>query len=214
MEEGTGGNRNTLPQNIAVRLRFPTNVMDMAEAHSSDYLGQLDSDAGKAWDFKTGKLPTVWIYMARFVRALQGADDWMDKEQAKAYVREKLGRTGGDTLVTEVLPLPKRAADDWPDIYRHWYSTRAEYELAVKPIREKLLRSLLQTNKPEYVFCYGSAHHDYYKMVFDTKYSPLIGERISVGEMNGTYIVLLPFMGNGQFKNDYVKAIVNQLRGG
>jgi hypothetical protein len=212
MEEGTGGNDHSLAQNITVRLSFPTNVMDMAEAHNDQHLGQIPSDEGKLWDFRTGKLPSVWIYMARFVRALQGAEDWTDKEQAKTYVREKLGRTGGDTFVTELLPLPKRAAGMWPPLYQNWYASRELYETEVLPMRKQSLRRLLQTHQPSYVFCYGGVHHPHYKDVFQTDYSPLVEKKISVGRMGQTHIVLLPFMGNGRIGKKDVEKVVDYLK--
>jgi hypothetical protein len=212
MEEGTGGSDKFLAENVSVRLRFPAEIMDMAVAHSKDYLGQLDSDEGMSWDFKTGKPPSVWIYMAKFVRALQGAGDWADKEQAKGYVREKLGRIGGDTLVTELLPLPKRAAGMWPLLYQNWYASRELYETEVLPMRKQSLRRLLQAHQPGYVFCYGGVHHPHYKDVFQTDYSTLVEKKIWTGRMGQTHIILLPFMGNGRIGKKDVEQVVNYLQ--
>ena len=69
MEEGSGGEVN-VESNITSRLKFPNGIMDLQEAHI--YLGW------EYWDKdKPIRFPSVWVYMARFVRALDNpqADD-------------------------------------------------------------------------------------------------------------------------------------------
>ncbi len=137
MEEGSGGSDNVEP-NIKIRLKFSDTLMDLHEAHDKVYLNW------EYWDTSVRvRFPSVWVYMARLVRALSdnNTEDWWDTAKAKAYIREHLGRNheSGQTFLTEILPLPKRRATDWPPLYKNAFNfkERQDYERDILPRRKE-----------------------------------------------------------------------------
>jgi hypothetical protein len=64
--------------------------------------------------------------MSKIVLNLSGEPDWSDPSKSRDYQFTKLGRENGETLLTEVLPLPALNSNSWP--YMSVFATRAEYE--------------------------------------------------------------------------------------
>lgn len=130
MEEGTAG-ASDLGANLEARKTLMP-VMDLAVAHDLEHL---------AWPIESqNSFPSCWLNISRIALALDGVAEWPDLQRAKDYTRHRLGRSGGDTLLLELLPLPKRSAASWPDEYRAHYGSRADYQRQVLPQRQQALR--------------------------------------------------------------------------
>jgi hypothetical protein len=204
MEEGSGGIDDIQP-NIDIRLKyFDPSIMDLSKAHT--HLG---------WP---KKLPSVWIYMARIVRAIgeEKAIDWWDIEKAKIYVCEQLGRESEDTFLTELLPLPKRQASKWPLLYKQsfGYKSRKIYEDEILCSRKPKLKALLHDKKPKYLFCYGETHYSHYKDIFPSKsWNTLPETKFEIASNDSTQVVLSPFWGNGRVGYRQMKILIDELNG-
>ncbi len=215
MEEGSGGiqklhadpkqnaieNEKLLERNIEKRLRFRENIMDLQEAHNNQHLNW------EYWKPEITRFPSVWVYMARFVRALgnEQASDWWDTEKAKVYIRTKLGvvHSASETFLTELLPLPKRSAKDWPNLYKvlMGYSRRQDYESEELRPRIKTLSQIIAEKKPEYLLCYGESNYDSYKKIIEVaseQWKTIPETRFEIAYTNDTKVILSPFMGNGR----------------
>lgn len=151
MEEAGGGE-----DNIRTRLQFEP-VMDSAEAHKM--LGVRHLHWGK-W-----KIQRTWRGMRCIMLRLEG--DEPTTQNIRRYQAEKLGRPGGNTLLTELMPIPE------PKIYRRGYEdlipqfrSRAEYCQVVKPRRIKLLRGLIEENDPQAIVCYGKGFWNDFRELF------------------------------------------------
>lgn len=158
---------------------------------------------------------TVWKYMAKLARGLLGAaHDWNDMASARAYVVAALGRTSGDTLLGELLPLPAPHTSDWPTRYRHWYRDREEYGAAEYPRRQRMWRDLIQTHRPKYVCCYGNGNNNEqwtrYRSLFDAAdWKPLASGRVQTAKCGPTTAYLLPFLGQGQLRLTDLHAVIS-----
>lgn len=142
-------NRN---RELRDRLQFAPS-MDLA--HAQRLLGR---------DIRKAKTQT-WSWMSKFALALlHPAYDWKDRETIRFYKRNHLGRSNGETFLTELFPLPAENANDKP--YPEKYRTRDEYEQQVSPARIRWLEDAIKRNKPRYVIIYGA----------QKKYEPLIKE--------------------------------------
>ncbi len=91
MEEAGGGETN-----IRTRLKFHP-VMDNAEAHKMFGVTYLH------WGKR--KIQRTWRGMCYIMLCLEGNEP--TAENIRAYQAEKLGRYGGNTLLTELMPIPK-----------------------------------------------------------------------------------------------------------
>lgn len=220
MEEGSGGQGEKLCENILARLRFSSDVMDLQVAHDEQHL------CWRYWDENERvRFPSVWIYMARFVRAMEkqtegwrDTEDWWNVAEAKTYVRDKLGRANGETFLTEFLPLPKRNIGDWPKLYTELFKfDQKHYWKEVLIDRQAMLSKLILDAErlPHYILCYGGKYHMYYKELF--AYASLEWQACGLFEIatikdTKTRIILSPFMGNGRLGYNQMKLLIDELR--
>ena len=163
MEEAGGGETN-----IRTRLHF-RRVEDNAEAHK--LLGVTHLHWGKR------KIQRTWRGMCYIMLRLE--DQEPTRENIRQYQAEKLGRFGGNTLLTELMPIPKPKISRWGyEELIPQFSSRADYYETVKPQRVKLLRQLIVEHKPRVLIGYGKGFWAEYKALFDS----------------------MPFAANGQFQ--------------
>jgi hypothetical protein len=119
-------------------------VMDMRAAHE-----MLRDPYWESREFSY-----VWVIMAKLARGiLLKVSDWGDLDLANHYALNDLGRSAGETLLGEALPLPKRYRKHWS--YKDLYPSREDYEQAVLPCRIDLWQRLIERHRPRYVICYG-----------------------------------------------------------
>lgn len=157
MEEGQS-DPDSLAADLAHRSRFGR-TMDLKEAHQ----GIKGTD--RYFDPATGTIQRTWRPMCHLMLRRQSADAAPTAHSRLRYQALDLGRADGDTLLVELLPYPKRTADDWPDIYRTRHPTRAVYERAMLPKRIDILSRALRQHSRELIICYGKANWIYYQQV-------------------------------------------------
>ncbi|MFV2044652.1 MAG: hypothetical protein ACC700_15635, partial [Anaerolineales bacterium] len=108
MEESLGPRQGfigwTPEAELLIRSQWPP-VMDVKEAHT-----QL-----KDHYWKRRKYSQVWKSTAQVARGLlENAEDWGDTTKAHEYVVEQLGRSFGQTLLGDAMPLPVAGMSHWP----------------------------------------------------------------------------------------------------
>ncbi len=116
----------------------------------------------------------TWCPMCELMLRLNGNPE-PTREQKRVYQAERLGRSGDETFLPEMLPLPAPDTSQWitlgydklfepPEHFR----TREVYRTLVMPQRIRLLREQLAKHKPPLVVCYGDSYRADFKAVFDT----------------------------------------------
>ncbi len=152
MEEAGGGDAN-----IRTRLKFRP-VEDNAEAHKM--LGVTNMHWGKR------KIQRTWRGMCYIMLRLEGKEP--TRENIRTYQAEKLGRFGGKTLLTELMPIPKPKVKHWDhNELIPQFASREEYYQVVKPRRIRYLRALVREHRPKVVVCYGKAFWSDYRELFE-----------------------------------------------
>ena len=148
--------------------------------------------------------------MCRIVGYLSDEPEWIDSAFVRQYQAHNLGRVGGDTFLTEVLPLPKLDVNAWP--YEALWATKREYEDSTRPARVEMLRDLWTDYQSEYMVCYGKTNWDHYRSIFPhrTFVEHIPGEsQISV-EQGSTIILMLHFSPWG-FTNAALRRMLEAL---
>jgi hypothetical protein len=82
------------------------------------------------------------------------------RENIRNYQAEKLGRFDGNTLLTELMPIPKPKVKRWD--YSELipqFASREEYYRTVKPRR-------IKEHRPKVAVCYGKAFWGDYRQLF------------------------------------------------
>ncbi len=196
---------------LQVRLQYDK-VMDVQDAHTK--MGPRH----EYWNAKNLDVSSVWQWAAKFTLALIHEDErWWDIARANDYIRKRLGRdkdNGGDSLLAELLPLPRHSNNIWPKDYEQFFSEAAVYEEKVLPSRITALRDAATSYHPRYLFCYGSKYYRYYKDLAGNHDwdQELIPKKVWIKTLNDTKVILTPFWGNGAFSTETAKQIVKHLK--
>lgn len=152
MEEAGGGE-----DNIRTRLKFRT-VEDNAMAHKM--LGVTNLHWGKR------KIQRTWRGMCYIMLLLDGEE--ATRDSIRSYQAEKLGRYGGNTLLTELMPIPKPKVKRWDyEELIPQFGSREEYHETIKPRRVEYLRGLIEEHQPKVVICCGKAFWGDYQDLFE-----------------------------------------------
>jgi len=200
LEEGLAGmSEEDTIHNLKARAHFNP-VMDLREAH----LRLMR--AGRPIDVELDPPRTqVWQYMAKIMLARSGCKEWKSNRAVKEYIKNNLGRSGGETFLTELSPVPTRRSND---------STWAVEFARLKPGLDDIvaarcirLKATLEAMVPRpLVICYGFGS--------EMRFAHLLGEEwVSLGRQikaahHGQYL-LLPFFGNGQMSHAVIESLMS-----
>jgi len=193
MEEGLRS-RDELGGDLLIRSSYDRPIMDLKEAHRGL--------AGTERYFDPDRAPVqrTWRVMADLMLRRGGVTD-PSKEDRRRYQALRLGRSDGETLLTELLPYPSPGVNDW--LYERFarYNTRETYTAEMMPLRLNLIRGVLAEAPRELVVCYGKTHWSQYERLFpDIEWRTK--DMYRVGEGANTRIVLTPHFVSRVFNSD------------
>ncbi len=139
-------------------------------------------------------------------------DDWKDPYATYQYVGSSLGRSNGETLLIELLPLPASSTVDWPPLYNERFpGQRTEYYEQTLPKRIDRLRALVDEYHPRIVICYGRANWAHYRSIFNLQG---LGEEVVAGGVKAlagrygsTVVAFTPFFDYRYFPHVAIEAV-------
>lgn len=210
LEEGLGGMDDAdVAANLVARGRFDE-TMDLAQSHMTLV------ERGRPYDLsQRDRFTPVWLWMARFARAIEGAPDWQDLELAKEYVRNRLGRSDGSTFLTYGSPIPEQGLHT-----RQWTNLVRQTELEVQGLLDRRvarIRALIELHRPSIVICHGtSATGKYQSLLPAMHWRPIPGGGSFLAAQNerGLRGFITPFFGVGQMSFDKATDLVRVLQEG
>lgn len=133
-------------------------VEDNAEAHKMLRVTNLH------WGKR--KIQRTWRGMCYIMLRLEVQEP--TRENIRTYQAEKLGRFGGNTLLTELMPIPKPKVKRWDYVeLMHQFASREEYYRTVKPRRIHYLQALIKEHRPKVAVSYGKAFWSDYRQLFE-----------------------------------------------
>jgi hypothetical protein len=160
MEEGLK-NAGALDEDLVIRSTYATPIMDLKEAHIGI--------AGTEHYFEPDRAPRqpTWRVMADLMLRREQPGMTPTAADRRRYRATRLGRSGGDTLLTVLLPYPHPKSNDW--LYKRFdkYKTRDDYESDMLPKRRRLLRSVIGTVNRDLIVCYGKGNWPQFQELFD-----------------------------------------------
>jgi hypothetical protein len=193
MEEGLK-DAGELDEDLAIRSRYGQPIMDLKDAHKGV--------AGTENYFEPDRAPRqpTWRVMADLMlrRAGKNAPTGPDRRRYRAL---DLGRSHGDSLLTELLPYPHPKRSDW--LYERFgrYKTRDDYTRDMLPRRRTLLRSVIASAQRDLIVCYGKGNWPEFQDLFDDVTWTDIGP-FRVGGERGARIVLTTHFSGYGFNTD------------
>ncbi len=196
MEEGGGG-----ANNIRSRLRFRP-VEDCAEAHK--ILGITK--------FHTGQniIQPTWRGMCYIMLRLEGKP--VDRESIRNYQADYLGRFRGNSLLCELMPIPKPKVKVWDyKMLITQFRSAKEYFQVVKLRRVNYLRGLIQKHHPKVVIGYGKKYWQAYSELFPALKFSGHGQFLVARDTNTVVVLTHHFISrtmNGKF--DEVVSIIKE----
>ncbi|RBP13036.1 hypothetical protein DFR50_1124 [Roseiarcus fermentans] len=209
LEEGLGAMADAdVRANLFSRGRFDE-TMDLAQAHMTLV------ENGRPYDIsRRDRFSPVWLWMARFARAIGGADDWRDLASARAYIRARLGRSDGATFMTYASPVPEKGLHtrQWTELVRQTGVdvTRHQAQRAAR------IRTLIEQHRPAIVICHGlTAQHAYQGLLPALAWQQVPGAPsvLAAQDAEGRLRFVTPFFGNGQMGFDLAESLVRAIIG-
>ena len=119
---------------------------------------------------RSTKLQSTWMHMCDLMLRKEGVGS-PTAEDKRQYQTHRLGTLGGETLMTELLPYPKRTRKDWPELYKQRYPTHDEYIAEMVPRRHKLLRSIFTYETRDLIVIYGKEHFERFHALFGSAWT-------------------------------------------
>jgi hypothetical protein len=107
----------------------------------------------------------TWRGMCYIMLGLENQEP--STENIRRYQAEQLGRAHGNTLLTELMPIPKPSVGSWGyEELIPQFSSREDYYQQIRPRRVQLLRQLVVQQHPQVIIAYGKAFWPDYKEIF------------------------------------------------
>ena len=208
LEEGIGGMGDSdVRHNLKARGQWAP-VMDLPQSHMT--LVQ----AGAPYDIRhRPSFTQVWTWISKFAQAYHGASNWDDLSAAKAYVRDRLGRSGGDVFMTYAMPIPESGLHtrEWTD-FLHRNGGSPNQALA---LRRFVLRALIEQHRPKIVICHGTTQTTAYQSLLPAanwNALAMAPQVITGTAVYGGRFFITPFFGNGQMSDRLAHAFARELR--
>lgn len=151
MEEGGGGE-----ENLRKRLTFEA-IEDCKQAHAKLGITHFHGDHPR--------IQRTWRSMCYIMLSL--SNQAPTKSAIREYQSAKLGRANGDTLLIELMPIPKPRVSNWEyEKLLPQYASRDDYYQSVLPQRTRLLKKLITNHHPQTVIGYGKRFWKEYQQLF------------------------------------------------
>ncbi len=190
MEEAGGGE-----DNLRVRLKF-NSIEDLRDA-------DLKLGITRFHEEKKPKIQRTWRAMSYIMLSRDQLKPTRDS--IRKYQSQQLGRSGGSTLLLELMPIPKPRMNSWDyGCLLPQFQSPDDYERIVKPRRVEMIRELIKQHPPRILVAYGKKYWDDFRRLFpDTTFAV---ENKFEWVVSGKTLVILsdhftaPSM-NGQLKN-------------
>lgn len=175
MEEGGGNTEEELQLRINIwHESGRPELADIAAFHKS-----IEQ---KHWFDAHPRIQKTWAAMIRVVLSYDGLPT--DTESVRRYQRDHLGRAGGSTRLSPLLPLPSRKLADWN--YNSWtddttFSTRLSYQEEFLPSRISHLSRAVTSYMPRTVTFLGLTYLEHWQKIAGT---PLLDSNIGYAGMS------------------------------
>lgn len=200
MEEGGGDTEQELELRInAWHERGRRELEDVAEYHHA--INQ------QHWFGPHPKIQRTWAAMIRVALAFDGLP--ADTESVRAYQRDRLGRIGGSTRLSPLLPLPSKSLDHW--LYAAWtqdhaFLTRSRYRDEFLSLRVAHLSQALALLRPRTVTFLGLSYLQHWQQVAGR--TPLHASALGhAGRSEGTSFMVCAHPAVKGVTNEYFAAV-------
>ena len=188
MEEAGGGEEQLLR-----RSEFE-HVEDLRDAHRTLGITRFHE--------RPRYLQPVWNKMCEVMLRIEGNPS-PTTEERRAYQAERLGRSDGNSLLLELLPIPKPSIHAWnyPLTFPE-YPDVDSYRRALLPPRIKLISRTIQAYQPRVVIAYGKAYWpDYQQTLEPADFTDQDG--FLTGVRAETLMILVPFLSRKEMNGRY-----------
>ncbi len=197
LEEGIGeAGDEDYDHNLRERAKFEP-IMDLFVAHL-----QLHEHGEPINLENRAKFTAVWIWMAKVCLARENGRIPENLAEVKEYVRKKLGRSNGETFLTELSPIPRKHAKREPGCPDFLGECSEEDAKS----RAGQIRELLIERRPSIVICYGFGKAERFAKTLDVCWQGDKNPRVK--KSSDSLYLLLPFFGNGQMSHEVLKDLL------
>lgn len=166
---------------IGARLKFKQ-VEDLRDAHIK--MGIIEHHRGKKI------IQPTWRGMCYVMLVYDGKKP--TTERIRKYQVNKLGRSNGKTLLTELLPMPKKKVTEWRyETNSLPFKNLKEYHSNIIDDRIERIRRIFKQHAPKIVICYGKTFWENYRNIFaEVDFTPDSDGLFEYADIGHTKIIL------------------------
>jgi hypothetical protein len=197
LEEGLGqmDSQDTV-ENLKARANFDR-TMDLSEAH----LRLIERGRPIAIEEKPPSTQ-VWQWMAKIMLGWHGGN-YRDRIAVRKYIQYQLGRSHGETFLTELSPIPSARTND--KTWRDWFE-KQEPELDKKINQRNCdLKRVLDENPRSLVICYGHGSAQVFAKFLEIEWQSVCP---GISRSEDSRRLLLPFLGVGQMSQQALENLL------
>ena len=208
MEEG--GGKDLAELNIRISKWISSGrgtTTDVYEMHNA--LSEL-----RYFTLPKPKIQRTWSKLIRLQLSIEG--NAVSNQLVANFQATRLGRTGSNTCLLELLPLPASNLNSW--IYKELTSlsclnTRAKYRRALLPVRINKLRNLITNYKPKTVVFYGLSYKTYWQEIMQSQFVENdTNHFFTQHQKNGINYVLAPHPSARGVKNKDFESFIEDVQ--
>lgn len=202
-EEGGGGSWEDVTARVKTwHERGRRELEDVAEYH-------LALGLGTKYFADRPPLQPTWSRLLRLLFSAMGRD--ANRPALRHYQSARLGRPDGETLLTELLPLPSPSASSWlygENSSLDYLEERDHYRAHVAPRRTAELRARIARHQPRAVIFYGSdeRYRRWWGEIAGVEFEPLrVGKRrLHLGGTEATRYMIIDHPTAFGITNDFL----------
>jgi hypothetical protein len=201
MEEGGGNSLEEINRRLNVwELGGRRELEDAAEFHFGICMPRFFSPGAP--------LQPTWNRLIRIFLSSQGKTP--TTEMVRKYQIYKMGRTGGNTCVVELLPLPSPSTGHW--LYEQveelpYLKSREAYREAILPRRIRHLQLRIRVHKPPVVIFYSFSYQQHWQVIVNGEFTWDSDLEIFTVKKDGTLFVITKHPVARGLNNDYFHRI-------
>lgn len=203
MEQGGGRDLEEMQRRlVAWKRQECEEVVDFSKYHD-------DIDESR-WMGANARIQPTLGKMIRIALAARGQA--VTPAAVREYQTKRFARTGGETLIAELFPLPSRSIGHW--IYSELQSlphlkTRESYRMALRDRRMSLLRERIDRYRPHAVILFGWSYCDEWRSLLRTDMAELNEPAPGIlrGQRGDTTCIVCRHPTSFGAKNAYFEAI-------
>jgi hypothetical protein len=201
MEEGGGNSLEGIARKLAT-------WESRGKRELEDLVGEPGTTGVSRYFRENPPIQRTWGGLIRILFSIEGQE--ATRGQIRRYQRDSLARSGGNTCLLELLPLPSPSIGHW--LYgQHsrlpYLKSRDIYKQTCIPGRIATLKKRIEKHKPKVVVFYSLGYRPYWQQIAGVDFSPTETDGVYIGQNEHTVFAITKHPAAKGITNEYFRRV-------